>query len=235
MPNVDELEKRLRSIEQEISHAKGIIKVLGVGGVSLLALMGYVYKQANSVDAKAKSAEERIGDAEGNAISNIQEKANEAITEALEMTGTKPINISIASGKGTESVTQNTVLESRWLFFNKKQDAAALRISYTDNMRPRGLSTNCRYEILIDGQRCPSGRLIYDYHVNADDNPHRSRNVIGYCEGISVGRRNISIAVEATLGKSFRGVEPSCSTGWNNSTWVIEVMELFTLESDIQS
>ena len=100
-----------------------------------------------------------------------------------------PRNLSYAFGNGPEDGTDIGIIASRVLSFDKLEQSTDLRISWTDNVRVLGVTgtSNCRYEITINGSSCPSGPLIYDFY--AQDtllNHYRSQTVVGYwkCPGL---------------------------------------------------
>lgn len=94
-------------------------------------------------------------------------------------------------------------------------------------MRVLGVTgtSNCRYEITINGSSCPSGPLIYDFY--AQDtllNHYRSQTVVGYCEGVGEG---VSQSLGVSVGQIPEFPTPTdCHTGFRDSTWVLEVEEI---------
>lgn len=144
----------------------------------------------------------------------------------LEVHGDFIRTISYETGNGPIDYTDNGRILSRSINFIKKRSDTKLRISYTDALRciTPGGGRACRWEIRIDSLPCPAQQLIYDIYVNVpNEDSHRSRTIVGYCDGMSAGSHEIQIWVGTTPGRP-----PSdCHTGWNNSTWVIEVEEVF--------
>jgi hypothetical protein len=51
------------------------------------------------------------------------------------------------------------VVPNRKLTFTKKRDESRLRLWYYDNMRPGSNGGMCQWNLLIDGQQCPSGPI----------------------------------------------------------------------------
>ena len=134
---------------------------------------------------------------------------------------TLPRSITYATDNGPTDGTDIGIIESRLLSFEKLRSNSDIRISYTDNFRTLGYRKACRWEILIDGTSCPSQPLVYDNSVT-HDNIHRSGTFVGYCSGLDTGLHEIQIYVDNTPG--YTGSD--CSTGWKNSTWLIEAEEV---------
>ncbi len=127
------------------------------------------------------------------------------------------------SGTGGEGDNMG-LLRSRSIRFTKVYDSTPIRIGYTDNLRVLGSHSGCRWEILIGGQSCPSGKLSYTYYSPSGANPHRSRHVIGYCEGLQKGDYTVQVEVSQILSGDLQ--PGSCHTGWAASTWTLEVQEI---------
>jgi hypothetical protein len=134
--------------------------------------------------------------------------------------------ISYATANGPDDGMDNGQIVSRILDFTKKKANTKLRISYTDNFRVwpiGGAAATCRWQIRLNGLACPSQDLIYDmYEGVAGDNNHRSQTVVGYCDNVAAGARQIQVWVGPVPG--WTGGD--CHTGWFASTWVLEVEEV---------
>jgi len=141
----------------------------------------------------------------------------------LEVAGHVIRTIAYATGNGPNDSTNDGQIKSRVLSFSKAKTNTKIRISYTDNLRTAGAQKACRWEIRVDGSSCPNQALVYDYYVENNDHPHRSRTVVGYCTGIAAGSHTIGIWVGNTPA-GYSGSD--CYTGWYNSTWVIEAEEV---------
>ena len=153
----------------------------------------------------------------------------------IEVNSPSPIiNISYAQGKGPRDQRDVGYVNGRTLNFTKLKgsEESLIRFGYTDILRVRGADSGCRWEIHIDDQPCSGGRLVYDYYSTGMADPHRSRNVIGYCEGISIGQHAVRIYVDRSPHPPMRG-ENDCLTGWyGESTWVLEAVEILKSRND---
>jgi len=136
--------------------------------------------------------------------------------------------IQYATGLGDPDSRDEGLVNGRILDFIKTQNDTAIRISYTDNFRVIGelpLGKGCSWEIQVDGDSCPSGKLVYNYFATlTDSNQLRSHTVVGYCEGLSVGMHQVTVFVTPLR------VDSDCFTGFGfepePSRWVIEVEEV---------
>ena len=145
----------------------------------------------------------------------------------LEVNGDFIRKVEYATGNGPNDATDVGQILSRALTFTKKRSDTQLRINYTDNLRvytPQSTMSGCRWEIRIDGVSFPNQPLVFDYYTYlAGSNTHRSRNVLGFGEGINAGTHQIQIWVGPVPGVA----QGDCNTGFNSSTWTIEVEEVF--------
>ncbi|HDN27297.1 MAG TPA: hypothetical protein ENG03_09430 [Thioploca sp.] len=135
--------------------------------------------------------------------------------------------IAYATGNGPNDYREAGQITSRVLRFTKAKTHTKIRISYTDNLTTVLLTVgkyrkSCRWEIRVDGRSCPNQALVYDYYANYKDYIHQSSTVVGYCSGVAAGSHTIGIWVGNTPGYS----DSDCHTGYNDSTWVIEVQEV---------
>jgi hypothetical protein len=108
----------------------------------------------------------------------------------------------------------------RTLAFTKKNDDTKLRLTYMDNMRVYGNGKACYWEIRVDGKPCPSGVIRGDRHNSGSENPHRFHSIIGYCDKIRKGSRQVSVFVGQVAGGS------DCYTGWaGGASWTLAAEE----------
>ena len=103
------------------------------------------------------------------------------------------------------------ILTSRTMNFVKRRDDTTLRIQWYDNFRVGDGS--CRWEVLIDGQKCGTPHPIrMDLWMSGTGSPnhHRGSTVLGYCSkladgsNINAGNHQITIQVGPTTGEVFR-------------------------------
>jgi len=135
--------------------------------------------------------------------------------------------IAYATGNGPNDYREAGQITSRVLRFTKAKTHTKIRISYTDNLTTVLLTVgkyrkSCRWEIRVDGRSCPNQALVYDYYAHHHDYIHQSSTVVGYCSGVAAGSHTIGIWVGNTPGYS----DSDCHTGYNDSTWVLEVQEV---------
>ncbi|XP_065846762.1 collagen triple helix repeat-containing protein 1-like [Oscarella lobularis] len=81
--------------------------------------------------------------------------------------------------------------------FNKRHSSTALKVAYAASMRVYCPDSSCcgRWYITFNGAEC-SGPMTIEgivYMANSKDNPHRHRQIEGFCENIPSG--SISVAV----------------------------------------
>ncbi len=129
--------------------------------------------------------------------------------------------IAYATGNGPMDGTDVGQITSRVLRFTKAKTHTKIRINYTDNLSTKGHVKACRWEIRVDGRSCPNQALVYDDYAHRFEQTYSTRTVVGYCSGVAAGSHTIGIWVSTTPGYSG-----DCDTGWSNSTWVIEVIEV---------
>jgi len=140
----------------------------------------------------------------------------------LDVNGYLIRKIAYATGHGPADDSDSGQIASRVLSINKLSSSSVLKISYTDNFRTMGTQKVCSWEIKVDGNSCPDDVLKYNfYSLDSSENILRSTSVTGYCSGVTTtGAHEIQVWVDNTGG--------DCYTGWNNSTWVIDVEEVST-------
>jgi len=125
-------------------------------------------------------------------------------------------------GHGPVDGRDSGYITHRDFYFTKKAGTSRMMLTYNDNLRVYGRNKACRWEIRIDGKPCPSGRIAGDIYV-VNDNPHRHHDLIGFCDGISAGKRRMQIMVGQTPGYSGS----DCYTGWQaSSTWLMDAREV---------
>ena len=143
-------------------------------------------------------------------------------------------NIQRASGIGLENEVFNHTnttpekIDDRVLKFTKYKDETAIRVSYMDFLCTWGDCLYCYYEIRFDGLSCPGGKIKYTNHNCHGGGQEYSRacgtqNFIGYCEGIKSGQHEIQIWLQ---GSSVGG-NKKCVVGFPDSSWTIEVEEVY--------
>ena len=144
----------------------------------------------------------------------------------LEVQGDLIRTMTYATGNGPFSELDVGQVPGRVVTVVKKRGDTKLRISYTDNLRINNYQPGgrgCRWEMRANGSSMPNQPLIYDYYAyQAHSDTHRSRTVVGYADGLPTGTHQIEIWVGPVPGYP----QGDCSTGWINSTWVIEVEEV---------
>jgi hypothetical protein len=133
--------------------------------------------------------------------------------------------IRMATGLGPTDLTDNGQIVSRVLTFDKVFANTAIRIIWCDNLRVRGSECAARWEIRVDGNPPPGGRVHYDKYSRGEvgiDNDHDPTTVVGYAIGVPEGRHAIGVWV-GPIGKY------SCDacTGWDNSLWTLEAQEVW--------
>ena len=156
-------------------------------------------------------------------LNKLNSNSNASTTDVV-------IGVHYASNLGPIDTTNNGFVDGRLLVMQKRRDDTALRIGYTDNLRVVGANKACRWEILLDGKPCPSGALVYDRHDGNNSNVHDSAQVVGYCSGIMKGVRHVQVRVSDNPNTNFQN--SNCETGWMESRWVLETIELNAYAND---
>jgi len=129
--------------------------------------------------------------------------------------------IARATGLGPNVGQINALVPGRTLSMNKMLAETTLRIAYSESFGVNNVRGGCRWEILIDGNTCPSGALVYDISTNI--NIFRSASVFGYCKVPAAGSHTITIHSGPVPGS----VEGQCYTGWSASRWTLEAEEVW--------
>ncbi len=137
----------------------------------------------------------------------------------------KTLKRTITTGLGPNYVEDSGLIKQRSLVFNKEEEHTAVRITYTDTFRVKGQGKACRWEVLINGSSCPSGKLIFDRHDANKSDVHTSGSIVSYCENLSTGKHEITVRVSQVIKDS------DCYTGWNKSRWLIEAQETSVLHA----
>jgi len=119
------------------------------------------------------------------------------------------------------------MINARVISFKKLYDDSNLRLWYVDNHRVmqhhhgHGAGA-CRWEIRIDGQSCPSGKILGDLYIHRHENPHRPKSMVGYCTGLEAGDHKVEVHVSTTPGLH----SSDCFTGWHSARWILEAEEI---------
>lgn len=239
---IDEIVKKLKSDYFLLSRSS-VYYAIG-GFIAVILTGGYltVSKVSNALAASAIKVDEVImeyrsrfmilenGLSEKNAIAlkligDLEKKEDSLGLLNMVEVSTPIITHSFSSGLGKEDRKNSGLIEGRTLTFHKMEGDSAVRISYTDNLRVAGEDKGCRWGLLVDSATCPSGDLVYDYYVANMQNPHRSYNVVGYCEGLGRGLHTISVQVAPVPHNDNSYDNSDCSTGWKDSRWTLEAVE----------
>ncbi len=136
--------------------------------------------------------------------------------------------ISVATGLGPGDDTDNGQIASRVLTFNKVYAETAIRIIYCDAFRVRGNDSAARWEIKVDGNTPPGGRLYYDKcsKTSLAQNVVTSHNepvtIVGYAVGVAPGVHTISVWVGPIAPYAC-----DAYTGWESSRWTLEAQEVW--------
>ncbi len=154
--------------------------------------------------------------------------------DEIRKNGISLVNIARIVSNG-EDALDSGYIPTRVLRFNKKNAETVLRITYNDNIRvhhPANAEAACRWSIKVNDEDCPSIPIYTDmYMANAaSGNHHRSSQVLSTCNGVPAGE--VTLQVEVKPFPEVNGAYPGsdCHTGWNNSTWMLEAMELWLNE-----
>ncbi|CAK9050312.1 unnamed protein product [Durusdinium trenchii] len=137
------------------------------------------------------------------------------------------------TAKGPHDGKDKGQIAGREFKFYKKSEKSGLRLFYSDNLRvychsqPSGASS---WEIMIDGQPCPSGGIYGAYHVHRIENPHRINGWGGYCKGVGKGEHTVSVHVRPTPGYEA-AYRHDAFTGWQGwgsggASWHLEAQEV---------
>ncbi|MBA2661517.1 MAG: hypothetical protein H0U74_04435 [Bradymonadaceae bacterium] len=123
----------------------------------------------------------------------------------------------------TAATCSPTPLATRKLDFTKIQADTDLRITYHDNFRSYaadGMARACKWELYLNGSPCSSGAIFGSVYSESDDN-HDPGSIRGYCSGVQAGSHTVQVYVSSTAN-----LQGYCHTGFNASTWSIEVEEI---------
>lgn len=138
----------------------------------------------------------------------------------------KPVWVSRESE--TDEPKDEGLLDSRFVEFKKQFDATAVRVGYTDILSATGNHAACQWEIRFNGRSCPSGRLTYNYFTQGIGDAgysHRSRHVVGYCEGLPARDYSVQVHV-GPVNEGPDQIHGDCYTGWRGGTWTLELQEI---------
>ncbi len=213
---VDKLVTRLDQLTQALEQSTALTKAYANTKASQAERAAKAYTDAKT-EKVAKLTE---------AVS-VSENGNVGIGTTspgakLDVAGNLIRTIAYATGNGPVDGTDVGQIKSRVLRFTKAKTHTKIRINYTDNLSTKGHVKACRWEIRVDGRSCPNQALVYDDYAHRHEQTFSSHTVVGYCSGVAAGSHTIGIWVSTTPGYSAS----NCHTGWKNSTWVIEVIEV---------
>ncbi|RKZ73647.1 MAG: hypothetical protein DRR19_30775, partial [Candidatus Parabeggiatoa sp. nov. 1] len=213
---VDKLVTRLDQLTQALEQSTALTKAYANTKASQAERAAKAYTDAKT-EKVAKLTE---------AVS-VSENGNVGIGTTspgakLDVAGNLIRTIAYATGNGPVDGTDVGQIKSRVLRFTKAKTHTKIRINYTDNLATLGSAKACRWEIRVDGRSCPNQALVYDDYAHRHEQTFSSHTVVGYCSGVAAGSHTIGIWVSTTPGYSAS----NCHTGWKNSTWVIEVIEV---------
>jgi hypothetical protein len=123
-------------------------------------------------------------------------------------------------------------LSGRSLTFTKEHGDTAIRLTWSDNRRGIGYIWGY-WEAYVDGQPCTSPAPMRWWHhsyttasSNHNDN-HYSAAIVGYCSATSagpIGPGEHTVAIHLT---HQGGNNSDWYVGWNNTTFVMEVEEVY--------
>ena len=121
------------------------------------------------------------------------------------------------------------VLESRKLRFDKVEDESVLRLTYSDVFRVRQKKDQppnqaCRWTVKIGDDLCKDAPLVTDRYDGKSSDVHSAGMISGYCKSVPAGSYDVSVEVMPRPHETAYK-DPDCYTGWNQSTWSIEVIE----------
>lgn len=241
-----EMSERTRKIVRRAIAGLALVLTLAIGGAIAWGQQWTVWKSGDVLDADKLNANFDSLQAQINAAwvlngSNNLHNNNpgglvgigtSSPSVALDVRGQMIRTIIRAHGIGPIDETSNGALSSRLLQYTKSQDATALRISWTDNIRCYVNEGSCEWEIKIDGSSCTNpGPLRYDVYSGGVANTHQPKSVVGTCFGVSKGPHTVQIYVKAPASWPDAGVNPNSAgqafTGFNGAYWSLEVEEVY--------
>ncbi|WP_434359838.1 hypothetical protein NF212_06295 [Parasalinivibrio latis] len=155
-------------------------------------------------------------------IQGQEQAAKEAVNNIKKYPG-KVLSVSHIGGNGPNNELDDGLLQTKKLSFEKLRDDTILRINYVDNTRVTGNQKGCRWAVNLDGNNsCGNVMLYADRHDANHSNVHSNTSITGYCPNISAGEHEVTVHVSTVPGLAAS----NCYTGWDNSAWLIEVMEI---------
>ncbi|HAA18713.1 MAG TPA: hypothetical protein DCR93_04105 [Cytophagales bacterium] len=157
------------------------------------------------------------------------EKALDVVGDARMQAYEGARRVWLATGNGPIEIVHIGRIPSRSLSFYKHDHQSILLITYTDNFRVDGNSHIAgRWTIKIDGFDIQPTPINFDWYFF--NNQYSDVNMPGTCKGVAYniaqGEHEISIWVGDRPGVGNNNAN-SRATGMNNSTWYIEVEEIF--------
>lgn len=136
--------------------------------------------------------------------------------------------ISVATGLGPCDDTNDGQITSRVLRFDKVHAETAIRIIYCDAFRVRGNDSAARWEIRVNGNSPPGGRLHYDKCSKTSlgqavvTSHNEPATIVGYAVGIPAGIHMIGVWVGPIAPYAC-----DAATGWESSRWTLEAQEVW--------
>jgi hypothetical protein len=240
-----EMSARSRKIVRHLVAGMAVAITLAIGGAIAWGQQWTVWKTGDVLDADKLNANFDNLQAQINSRwaldgSNNLHNSNtgglvgigtSSPSVALDVNGQVIRKIARAHGNGPSDQTSNGALASRLLQYTKSQDATALRITWSDNIRCYVGEGSCEWEIKVDGSSCTSpGPLRYDIY-SSGGNFHHVASVVGTCLGIPKGPHTLQLYVKAPASIPDGGVNPggagSAYTGFNAAYWSLEVEEVY--------
>lgn len=166
------------------------------------------------------------------AILSLRTSAKSVINE-LKNEKQNVIRVSGISQNGPNEADDKAVLKSRNLAFEKMEENSVLKVTYTDVFRvtqKTGQPANqaCRWLVHVGENGCKDKPIFTDRHDGKSSDVHSAGVISGYCESVPAGTHEISVEVMPRPHKTGYK-DPDCYTGWNTSTWSIEVVEFRTV------
>ncbi len=166
-----------------------------------------------------------------NTPSDLDERIQTAIRNmrpaATSIQSGSVLKMSYASGNGPNDDTDHGLIDSRILRFKKIEDESEIRIAYHDNTRVSGNSAACRWTLEVNGTDCNGQSLYVDRHDGSSTNIHSPSTLVGYCQGLKADWYTIRVWVSPVPTGDDRFKNSNCYTGWDNSHWTLEAVELY--------
>lgn len=201
---------------------------------SIAELLGAsnVQEALDELATDGKDARDRLGGLEMDMVSantrlDDTETGLVELREDFEAHKAEFRTIARVSGRGNDDLDAGK-LESRVLHFTKKHPDTGLRVSYVDVFRVQGSNQACTWEIRFNDRSCDPDAIRFDKYVAAESgavlvDDHDPNTVFGTCFGVPAG----SVTVDVWVIHAHGAQRGDCHTGWNNSSWALEVEEVW--------